>query len=477
MWSDVKDHIRSMPGWKRSLWIILIITGATFIPLLIAWIFTLHGAEGLLTVNGVLRNIVIVLVGLPVALLLLSLLDLYLASRKKPEKVCIPAAYIWTLAAVLSLIPLCLFGWIAPLQVYRSGDKPVQLLMADGTGRYGIPDMAVTFWTREPSANSLKWGKSGLSNVLKEDKPSRQHAFMLTGLQPDRSYGYSLNDGTAVAFYTPPLKTRPLHFAAGGDCHFGAPFSRNDLTRKMLEQIALPEHGYQQFFFLGDMVEHGYNDAMWQEALQAFTPVTARIPTRPVGGNHDLLFNGVELYREYCYPQPMTLQTGTRLWQRIDNGNIHFLLLDLEWSAEAYTPAEAAWLEKQLASIPAGDWCIVMSHCFYYSSGGYLGLWSWYDDQDTISRLTPLFEKYDVDLVLSGHNHLNELLQKNGVTYAISGAFGGLPNPPRDYISPASVWYLAGQHAFLDVTVNDDAIDLVYRDPGYNGLKSFRINK
>ena len=104
-------------------------------------------------------------------------------------------------------------------------------------------------------------------------------------------------------------------------------------------------------------------------------------------------------------------------------------------------------------------------------------MWSWYDDQDTISRLTPLFEKYDVDLVLSGHNHLNELLQKNGVTYAISGAFGGLPNPPRDYISPASVWYLAGQHAFLDVTVNDDAIDLVYRDPGYNGLKSFRINK
>jgi acid phosphatase type 7 len=353
----------------------------------------------------------------------------------------------------------------------------VQLLLADGHGKYGIPDMAVVFWTRGPSSNSFKWGGMGPDSSIKEAKPSQQHAFMLRDLQPDTVYWYSLNEGRQVQFRTPPGKGAPLHFAVGSDSHFGALLSRNDLTRKMLQQISQPEHGYQQFFFLGDMIEHGFDDGTWQEALQAFSATSAFIPTRPIAGNHDLLFNGVNLYEDYLYPKHMDLQTGTRLWQRIDNNNIHFLLLDMEWSAEAYTPAQAAWLEKQLSSIPADDWCIVMSHCFYYSSGGYWGLWTWYDDKDTINKVTPLFEKYGVDLVISGHNHLLELLQKNGVTYAICGAFGGVPVPPRAYISPASTWYKGQQQAFLDVTVSDNYIDLIFRDPDYNELKSFKIDK
>ncbi len=80
-----------------------------------------------------------------------------------------------------------------------------------------------------------------------------------------------------------------------------------------------------------------------------------------------------------------------------------------------------------------------MSHCYYYALGGYWELWPWYDDKDMIAKLVPLFEKYHVNLVFSGHNHLLELLQKNNVTYVICGAFGGLPDPER-------IVYFSGQH-------------------------------
>ena len=466
-----------MPAWKKTLWLALIISGTALMPVLLIWLFTMHGTVGLLTVNGVVHILVLLLICPAVVLPLLSALDIYLASRKQPGKVHLPAKYIWIPAVIITVIPLCLLGWLVPQQLHRSGDKAVQLLLADGAGKYGIPDMAVTFWTQAPSLNSLKWGGTVPAATVSEAKPSQQHAFMLQDLLPDSDYWYSLNDGQPVKFRSPPGSGKALHFAVGSDSHFGALLSRNDLTCKMLQQIALPEHGYQQFFFLGDMIEHGFNDDTWQEALQAFNATSAFIPTRTVAGNHDLLFNGVNLYEDYLYPKSMTLQTGSRLWQRIDNNNVHFLLLDLEWSAEAYTPEQAVWLEKQLSSIPREDWCIVMSHCFYYSSGGYWGMWTWYDDQDTISKLTPLFEKYGVDLVISGHNHLLELLQKNGVTYAICGAFGGVPVPPRSYTSPASIWYKGQQQAFLDVTVKSDTIDLIFRDPDYKELKSFTLKK
>jgi 3',5'-cyclic AMP phosphodiesterase CpdA len=176
------------------------------------------------------------------------------------------------------------------------------------------------------------------------------------------------------------------------------------------------------------------------------------------------------------YPQQMELQTGSRLWQRIDVDNVHFLLLDLEWGgADSYTAEQAAWLEQQLSAIPAGDWKIVMSHGYYYSSGGYFDLYPWYDDKDMIEKLTPLFEKYHVNLVFSGHMHEVELLQKNGVTYAVCAALGCLPDPARTYISPASTWYMSGQNAFIDVTVSQDNATLIFRDPDYKELKTFTV--
>jgi 3',5'-cyclic AMP phosphodiesterase CpdA len=152
-------------------------------------------------------------------------------------------------------------------------------------------------------------------------------------------------------------------------------------------------------------------------------------------------------------------------------------VLDVEWSAESVTPAQLDWLDKQLASIPKNDWKIIVGHGFYYASGSIIDGWKWYDNPETINKLTPLFEKYNVDLVFSGHNHALELLQKSGVSYVICGAFGGPPDPGRDYTSPESVWYSSGNYAFMDVTINGTNAALLFRDADNNVIKSFVIPK
>jgi UDP-2,3-diacylglucosamine pyrophosphatase LpxH len=204
---------------------------------------------------------------------------------------------------------------------------------------------------------------------------------------------------------------------------------------------------------------------------------TGTVPVKYAVGNHDTLLGGLNRWENYCDPAGMTLQTGTQLWQRIDVGNVHFLVLDLEWSAESFTQAQSDWLNRQLASIPQNDWKIVIGHGFYYASGSIVQDWKWYDNPETINKLTPIFDKYGVDMVFSGHDHQLELLQKSGVSYVICGTFGGLPEPPRQYTSPESVWYADDDYAFADVTINGNSANLVFRDADNQVIKSFVIPK
>jgi UDP-2,3-diacylglucosamine pyrophosphatase LpxH len=266
-----------------------------------------------------------------------------------------------------------------------------------------------------------------------------------------------------------------LHFAAGGDAQIGAGTNSPGKTLAMLDQISNPANKYDIFFFLGDLVEYGFKDSQWKEALKDFSSTASSVPARFVPGNHDTMFGGLSRYVAYCSPPSNETQSDSRLWYRVDVGRVHFLVLDVEWSAETFTKDQADWLETQLSSIPNEDWKIVMSHGFYYSSGTTSLGWNWYDNPETISALATLFEKYDVDMVFSGHNHYLEFLQHSGVSYVVSGGFGGKPDPPATYISPSSIWLQSGQSGFADVNINGNEATLNFRDPDSNILKSFTI--
>jgi acid phosphatase type 7 len=462
---------------KKNIYFGLAVLAAVLMFVFLGWAFSQHGTMGLFHVNGFFQKIFIFLGVFGVVLIGLAVFERRLRSRIQARSTNILSFFVrgMTLLGIIIFVYAFFYIGIIPGPL-KAGEMP-QLLMEDGSGFNGVPNLAVTFRTQALTSNTVKWGQDNTSFTLNEAKPSKEHIFSLKDLQPDTAYWYQVNDGVKQYFNSPPANGEALHFAVGSDSHFGAGDARSDLTVKMLQQIADPANKYNLFFFLGDLVDYGFKDTQWQKALDAMSSTTSVIPVKYAIGNHDTLLGGLNRWETYCDPAGIPLQSGTQLWQRIDVGIVHFLVIDLEWSAESFNTAQSEWLDKQLASIPKDDWKIVIGHGFYYASGSITDGWKWYDNPETINKLTPIFEKYRVDMVFSGHAHQLELLKNSGVTYVICGAFGGLPDTERQYISPQSEWYAAGDYAFMDVTITDINASLIFRDPDGNAINSFIIPK
>lgn len=79
------------------------------------------------------------------------------------------------------------------------------------------------------------------------------------------------------------------------------------------------------------------------------------------------------------------------------------------------------WVEKELAA-SGSEWKIPFFHHPLYSSGGRHG-----SSVDLRSQLEPLFTRYGVDVVFSGHDHDYERIKpQKGIYYFVSGSGGAL---------------------------------------------------
>jgi acid phosphatase type 7 len=399
-----------------------------------------------------------------------------LERRNRGLPAAISGALTWAMAIISISLCIAFASYVFIPMVGGSGDTPPQLMMVESQSPKGMPGLAVVFYTDKPTKNTIVWGQEGVKLFsIREKEAARKHWFRLRSLKPDTEYMYAVNNRKPVWFRTPPGDGQPIWFAVGGDAHVGNQTSSEAVTKAMLEQIAKPTNGYDAFFLLGDMTQLGFSDNYWRDAGREFGPYTQSIPTAILPGNHDTMLGGLPFYEKY--QEPPGPGAGQDLWQRIDIGKVHFLLLDLEWELQTYTPAQKTWLIKELETLPKDDWKIVMCHTFFYSSGAYEDGWPWYDNKSVIKELSPVFEKYGVDIVMSGHKHDNEILRKNGVTYVVTGAFGGEPDKGFDYISPASVWLKKGAYAFADVTINGGLATISFIDQNGNTLYRTTIKR
>ena len=106
-------------------------------------------------------------------------------------------------------------------------------------------------------------------------------------------------------------------------------------------------------------------------------------------------------------------------------GGVRFFALDTDYLDKP----QLDWLEKELSS-SSSDWKIVFFHHPLYSSGKTHG-----SALESRAILEPLFVKYGVSVVFSGHDHIYERIkpQKGGIVYWVSGAGGSAAQggPPR----------------------------------------------
>jgi 3',5'-cyclic AMP phosphodiesterase CpdA len=112
----------------------------------------------------------------------------------------------------------------------------------------------------------------------------------------------------------------------------------------------------------------------------------------------------------------------------------------------AEDPDQIAFLEQTLATTTA-PWRIVAVHHPPYSAG-YQG------SNMTVRRIyQPIFERYGVQLVLSGHDHdYQRSVPINGVTYVVSGAGSGTRRTGEESFTAVSYSF----HHFLDMNVFAD---------------------
>ncbi len=455
---------------KTKIAVVLAILSFLSMMSLVGWVFSLHGARGLFHVEYISRLVMMILIIISIVPLLLVIIR---KVSRKPDRF-----QVWIIVSsfVLLVIPIFTFGYLNGYFLQSAFDSTPRLTVTSGTGAHGIPDVAIIFESKSPYRHSLTWGTQAFVTTITEERSNTRHVFVLSDLEPGTEYRYRIDNGSDFRFTTPD-PALSLRFAVGSDSHFGAGGSRPDLVRKMLNQIMIPQNKYDYFFILGDIVEYGFVNNQWQEAFKAFSETLSSIPAKFSAGNHDTLFTGIRSYRQYLHPPEVEIDSGNFLWHRFDVGDIHFIILNVEWSAESITEAQLKWLENELQNIPKNDWTIVLNHGFYYASGSTIRGWNWFDNPETINRITPLLEKYDVDIVFSGHAHQMEILEKAGITYVITGTFGGVPDNTRTYISPASLWYTSGKYGYVDVTIEPDIAKIIFRDPDGLEINSYNIQK
>lgn len=124
-------------------------------------------------------------------------------------------------------------------------------------------------------------------------------------------------------------------------------------------------------------------------------------------GNHDKQTN--RMYKPWN-------MNGERYYA-YSKKNVKFFVVDSDYM----DPKQLQWLENELKSA-RDDWKIVYFHHPLYSSGGRHG-----SEVDLRVTLEPLFVKYGVNVVYSGHDHLYERIKpQKGIYYFVVGSSGQL---------------------------------------------------
>jgi hypothetical protein len=127
--------------------------------------------------------------------------------------------------------------------------------------------------------------------------------------------------------------------------------------------------------------------------------------------------------------------------------NVKFFVLDSDYM----DPKQLQWIDTEL-SRARDDWKIVYFHHPLYSSGGRHG-----SEVDLRVTLEPLFVKYGVNVVYSGHDHIYERIKpQKGIYYFVSGSGGQLRGGDLKKSPLTAVGYDADQAFMLNEIAGDE---------------------
>ncbi|HKO95761.1 MAG TPA: metallophosphoesterase [Pyrinomonadaceae bacterium] len=127
-------------------------------------------------------------------------------------------------------------------------------------------------------------------------------------------------------------------------------------------------------------------------------------------------------------------------YYRFTQGNAAFYALNSNYLDKK----QLDWVESELSKDPS-EWKIMFFHHPPYSSGGKHG-----SDTQVRKVLEPVFVKYGVNVVLTGHDHFYERVKpQKGIYYFVSGAGGKLRSGDVKDNSPLTEKYFDKDMSFM----------------------------
>ncbi len=147
---------------------------------------------------------------------------------------------------------------------------------------------------------------------------------------------------------------------------------------------------------------------------------------RTVAGNHDIYF---DQWSEYY-----SLFGSSTYYFIVKTPTASDLFIALDSSCGSLGKRQMSWLEDILAEKRSGHrHCVIMTHTHFFDRDMSQFPTGNFSVEET-AVLTDLFAKYDVSLVISGHDHYNENYDFNGVKYLVLDDIQDLDSEPTYFV-------------------------------------------
>ncbi|WP_373035463.1 purple acid phosphatase family protein [Sulfurimonas sp.] len=305
-----------------------------------------------------------------------------------------------------------------------------------GLGRLGVVTYdSYVFVPREPYAvmqtqNSitLKWqtpefevGKveygffsDTIDKEINDTKKTKKHSITISNLNECTKYYYKVSSGSLKidnenrSFKTLCKNSDNQKIWVIGDSGKHGK-DQTKVYEQMLKYIDNDFSKLDMWVLLGDNAYRSGTQKQYNKTLfEPYKELIKRFVPWAVRGNHDA--RRWAFYNIWNFPKNAEsggVASGSEHFYSIDNGNLHLVMLDSEIIRVDANSDMVTWLKKDLHANKK-PWVIVVLHTPPYTDGGHNSD----SDYDSVGKmkkvrenLVPIFDKYGVDLVLSGHSH------------------------------------------------------------------------
>ena len=246
------------------------------------------------------------------------------------------------------------------------------------------------------------------------------HEATLTGLTPNTKYEYRVGYGTDRRSDWYRLETAG---ASVYDVLIYPDSQSGDYSQweEIVKSSALRNPRTALYISMGDLVDNGEHAYQWRTWLNSIKPLSANVPLATTLGNHEMYTLDWKMREPYAYLNyfavpPNGNERFNRRYYSYDFGDVHYVVLDTmlyesnhEDNHDTHHPdlydVQIQWLRQDLTA-NTKKWTVVLMHRdpFQYAfdrpgANRAVG----FDDEGVL--FMPIFDEFNVDLVLSAHLH------------------------------------------------------------------------